>query len=99
MPPLTVAHNNLLSNLLDLEHLKVAMANSDKINSSLNFNPSTTNSSTTTTACLRDKTNNNQHLDDVLRQFDTLNITSSSFAFAGTNHAIKNNINSKSYCC
>jgi hypothetical protein len=97
MPPLTVAHNNLLSNLLDLEHLKVAMANSDKINSSLNFNPSTTNSSTT--ACLRDQTNNNQHLDDVLRQFDTLNITSSSFAFAGTNHAIKNKINSKCKCC
>lgn len=89
-PPIIVAHNNLLSNLLDLEHLKVAMVNSDKINSSLNFTPSTNS----TSACLRDHINNSNNIDDVLRQFDLLNNTSSS-AFAGTIHAIKNKFNSK----
>lgn len=90
-PPIIVAHNNLLSNLLDLEHLKVAMVNSDKLNSSLNFTPSTNS----TSACLREYINNtNNNIDDVLRQFDLLNNTSSS-AFAGTIHAIKNKFNSK----
>lgn len=120
-PHIIVAHNNLLSNLLDLEHLKVAMVNSDKINSSLNFTPTTNTSSSSITnittssstctidiACLhRDITNNinknkindnhnNENIDDVLRQFDLLNNTSS-YAFAGTIHAINNKINSKCF--
>lgn len=90
-PPL--AHNSLLSNLLDLEHLKVAMANSDKINSSLNFTPTSNSFSIAT--------NNNcniNNIDDVLRQFDSLNIpTYASSSFAGTNHANKNKINSKCF--
>jgi hypothetical protein len=64
-----VAHKT--NYLLDLEHLRVAMANSDKINSSssLNHAPLTTNQMTA-------------DIDDVLRQFDSLN---SSASFVGTN--------------
>lgn len=66
---LHVAHKS--NYLLDLEHLRVAMANSDKINSSSSLNHATLSTNQMTT-----------DIDDVLRQFDSLN---SSASFVGTN--------------
>ncbi|CRK89100.1 CLUMA_CG002610, isoform B [Clunio marinus] len=72
-----------LVNPLD-EQLRVAMANSDKINSSssLNHAPSS----------LVDPTNKLTDIDDVLRQFDSLNICQTTSASVVTNHStIKRN--------
>jgi hypothetical protein len=60
---------------LDLEHLRVAMANSDKINSSSSLNHATLSTNQMTT-----------DIDDVLRQFDSLN---SSASFVGTKRTSK----------
>lgn len=74
---------------MDLEQLRVAMANSDKINSSssLNYAPSAN-------ADNNKKMINDIPIDDVLRQFDSLN----SASVVGTNHATNKRINN-SKCC
>jgi hypothetical protein len=68
-----VAHKT--NYLLDLEQLRVAMANSDKINSSSSLN----------NPCSDDPSKTNQ-IDDVLRQFDSLNLCPTS-ASVGTKHS------------